>query len=119
MDRRRSAFSEATPPPPGAGRQRPPGAARRVSGRVYLRLSGFISLWWFFDSATSWTVAHQAPLSTGFPRREYWSGLPVPSPGDFPLVPKYVLTERLLSAGLVPATGNRSPVQPWGPGSCH
>ena len=28
------------------------------------------------------TVAHQAPLSMGFPRQEYWSGLPFPSPGD-------------------------------------
>ena len=26
-----------------------------------------------------WTVAHQAPLSMGFPRQEYWSGLPFPS----------------------------------------
>ena len=34
--------------------------------------------------ATPWTVAHQAPLSTGFPRQEYWSGLPFPSPGDLP-----------------------------------
>ena len=33
---------------------------------------------------TSWTVAHQAPLSMGFPRQEYWSGLPFPSPGDLP-----------------------------------
>ena len=31
---------------------------------------------------TLWTVAHQAPLSMGFFRQEYWSGLPVPSPGD-------------------------------------
>ena len=29
-----------------------------------------------------WTVAHQAPLSMGFPRQEYWRGLPFPSPGD-------------------------------------
>ena len=34
--------------------------------------------------ATPWTVAHQAPLSKGFPRQEYWSGLPFPSPGDLP-----------------------------------
>ena len=34
--------------------------------------------------ATSWTVAHQAPLSMGFARQEYWSGLPFPSPGDLP-----------------------------------
>ena len=31
-----------------------------------------------------WTVAHQAPLSMGFSRQEYWSGLPFPSPGDLP-----------------------------------
>ena len=30
---------------------------------------------------TSWTVAHQAPLSMEFSRQEYWSGLPSPSPG--------------------------------------
>ena len=33
---------------------------------------------------TPWTVAYQAPLSMGFPRQEYWSGLPLPSPGDLP-----------------------------------
>ena len=32
---------------------------------------------------TPWTVAHQAPLSMGFSRQEYWSGLPCPRPGDF------------------------------------
>ena len=31
-----------------------------------------------------WTVAHQAPLSMGFSRQEYWSGLPFPPPGDLP-----------------------------------
>ena len=31
---------------------------------------------------TSWTVGRQAPLSIGFSRQEYWSGLPFPSPGD-------------------------------------
>ena len=31
---------------------------------------------------TPWTATHQAPLSMGFPRQEYWSGLPFPSPGD-------------------------------------
>ena len=34
--------------------------------------------------ATPWTVAHQTPLSIGFPKQEYWSGLPSPSPGDLP-----------------------------------
>ena len=36
------------------------------------------------DSVTPWTVAHQAPLSIGFPGQEYWSGVPFPSPGDLP-----------------------------------
>ena len=31
-----------------------------------------------------WTIAHQAPLSMGLSRQEYWSGLPFPSPGDLP-----------------------------------
>ena len=34
--------------------------------------------------ATPWTVAHQAPLFMGFPRQEYWSGLPFPTLGDLP-----------------------------------
>ena len=33
---------------------------------------------------TLWTVARQAPLSMGFSRQEYWSGLPCPLPGDLP-----------------------------------
>ena len=33
---------------------------------------------------TPWTVAHLAPLSVGFPRQEYWSGLPFPTLGDLP-----------------------------------
>ena len=32
--------------------------------------------------ATPWTVAYQAPQSMGFSRREYWGGLPFPSPED-------------------------------------
>ena len=36
------------------------------------------------DSATSWTVARLAPLSMGFSRQEYWSGMPFPSPADLP-----------------------------------
>ena len=37
---------------------------------------------WLF--AAPWTAALQAPLSMGFPRQEYWSGLPFPSPGELP-----------------------------------
>ena len=41
-----------------------------------------LSLVWLF--ATPWTIAYQGPLSMGFSRQEYWSGLPFPSPGDLP-----------------------------------
>ena len=52
--------------------------------------------------ATPWTVAHQASLSTGFPRQEYWSGLSFPPPGDLsnpaiePMSPS--LADRFLTA---------------------
>ena len=36
------------------------------------------------DSATPWTIASQTPLSMGFSRQEYWSGLLFLSPGDLP-----------------------------------
>ena len=36
------------------------------------------------DSVTLWIVALQVPLSLGFSRQEYWSGLPCPSPRDLP-----------------------------------
>ena len=41
-----------------------------------------LSCVWLF--VTPWTGACQAPLSMGFPRQEYWNGLPYPSPGDRP-----------------------------------
>ena len=44
--------------------------------------SNSLSHAWLF--ATLWIVAHQAPLSMGFSRQEYWSGLPFPSPGNLP-----------------------------------
>ena len=44
-------------------------------------LSGFIHVQLF---VTLRTIAHQAPLSRGFFRQEYWSGLPCPPPGDLP-----------------------------------
>ena len=36
------------------------------------------------QTATLWTIAHQAPLSMGFSRQEYWNALPFPPPGDLP-----------------------------------
>ena len=46
-------------------------------GLLLLLLSSFSCVWL---CATPQTAAHQAPLSTGFSRQEYWSGLPFPSP---------------------------------------
>ena len=57
------------------------------------REPGRLQRWWWWcwfscsvvsDSATPWTVARQAPLSMGFSRQEYWSGLSFPSPGNLP-----------------------------------
>ena len=56
---------------------------------------------------TPWTVAHQAPLSMGFSRQAYWSGLPFPSPGDLPepgIRPRYTALQGLTQAGK-PALG--------------
>ena len=44
-----------------------------IESYVAVVLSGFSHVQVF---VTSWTVAHQAPLSMGFSRQEYWSGLP-------------------------------------------
>ena len=54
--------------------------------------------------ATPWTVACQAPLSVGFFRNEYWSGLPFPSPGDLlnPGIKPASLTSPVLAAGSLP-----------------
>ena len=50
---------------------------------------------------TPWTVAHQAPLSMGFSRQEYWSGLPCPPPGDLldPEIEPMSLTSPPLAGG--------------------
>ena len=52
-------------------------------------------------SVTPWTVAHQAPLSMGFSRQEYWSELPFPSPGDLsdPGIKPPSLTSPALAGG--------------------
>ena len=46
--------------------------------------------------ATLWTVAHQAPLSMGFSRQAYWTGLPFPAPGDLPHQGSNPQTQHLL-----------------------
>ena len=60
------------------------------------------------NSVTSWTVAHQAPLSIGFSRQEDWRGLPFPSPGDLPdpgIQPRY----STLQADTLPSKPLRNP----------
>ena len=51
----------------------------RMYASMYAHL---LSCVWLFG--TLWTVAHQTPLSMGFPRQECWSGLPFLPPGDLP-----------------------------------
>ena len=50
-----------------------------VHARVCIQLLSHVQLF-----VTLWTVAHQAPLSMGFPTQEYWSGLPFPPAGYLP-----------------------------------
>ena len=60
---------------------------------------------------TPWTVARQAPLSTGFSRQEYWSGLPCPPPGHppDPGIKPGSLTSHLLTGGFFSTSTT------WGP----
>ena len=51
--------------------------------------------------ATPWTVAHQAPLSMGFSRQEYWSGVPFLIPGDLP-DPRIIPVSPALKADSLP-----------------
>ena len=58
-------------------------ATRETIRRIYRKVKvKSLSCVWVF--ATPWTVTYQVPLSMGFSRKEYWSGLPFPSPGDLP-----------------------------------
>ena len=67
---------------------------------------------WLF--VTSWAIAHQAPLSMGFSRQEYWSGLPFPFPGDLPN-PRIKLTSPALAVRVftVEPSGNVEAVWVW------
>ena len=57
---------------------------------------------------TPWTVAHWVPLFMGFPRQEYWSGLPFPSPGDLP-DPENEPRSPTLQGGSLPTEPSRKP----------
>ena len=59
--------------------------------------------------ATPWTVPHQAPLPMGFPRQEYRSGLPFPSPRDLP-DPGIKPASPALAGGFFPADPPRKPL---------
>ena len=67
-----------------------------------------------FDSVTPWTVAAQAPLTLGFPRQEYWSGLPFPPPGESsrPRDRTQCIVSPALAGGCLP------PLPPGKPVSC-
>ena len=72
---------------------------------------------------TPWTVAHQAPLSMGFSRQEYWSGLPCPPPGDLPdsgIEPESLMSPALAGRFFTTSatweahnTHNRPQIQSW------
>ena len=56
-------------------------ACRILMPQVKVKVKSLSRIWLF---VTPWTVAYQAPPSMGFPKQEYWSGLPFSSPGDLP-----------------------------------
>ena len=59
-----------------------------------------------------WTVAHQSPLSLGFPRQEYWRGLPFASPRDLP-DPGIEPTFSALAGRFLPLNHHGSPFPCW------
>ena len=69
-------------------------------------LRHFSHVWLF---ATLWTVAHQAPLSMGVSRQEYWTGLPCPPPGDL-----YHPGIELLSPVVPALQADSLPLSQWG-----
>ena len=83
----------------------PQGSALFTLFLVVCRVSSSVTS----DSAIPWTVAHQAPLSMGFPRQEYWSGLPFPSPGD-PPDPGIKPRSPALQADSLPLSHRGSPI---------
>ena len=102
----RAPADASVPPPfllprPGPSPVSPsPGACARLSRLSRVR-----------PSVTPWTAARQAPLSTGFSRREHRSGLPRPPPGDPGIEPRlsHLLHRQAGSLPLAPCG------KPWGP----
>ena len=71
-----------------------------TSLQTLLRLRSRLPCYAVLSRSAVWTpsVAHQAPLSMEFSRQEYWSGLPLPTPGDLP-DPGIKHTSRALAGG--------------------
>ena len=67
---------------PGYTDEAPAQTRRFPSNQVRVCMLSRFSRVRFF--AALWTVVHQAPLSMGFSRQEYWGGWPFPPPGDLP-----------------------------------
>ena len=83
------------------------GIFQEVNSKPYAVLSPSV----MSDSFVSpWTIACQAPLSMGFPRQEYWSGLPFPSPGDLPNPGIKPMSPALASGGALPLCHQGSPI---------
>ena len=88
----------------------------------YIQFSSVQSLSRVQLFATPWTTAYQAPLSMGFSRQEYWSGVPLPSPYNMLLS---LFTYFYVQIPPELDSGNsfkfyhvlKSAILPWGPGS--
>ena len=94
--------------PPRGGHRVPRGLRLETLGhRVHAKLFRHDRL-----SVTPGTAAHQAPLSMGFSREEYWSGVPFPPPGAFPTweLNLHLSTSSALAAGSLPQA---PPGKPW------
>ena len=63
--------------------------------------------------ATPWAVAHKAPLSIGFPRQDYWSGLPFPSPADLPDLGIKPVSPALAGRFFTAEPPGKSPILPF------
>ena len=65
------------------------------------------------SSSPPWTVSYLAPLSMGFSRKEYWSGLPSPPPGNLPdpgIKPKFLISPALADGFFTTSTPGKSGV---------
>ena len=88
------------------------GLCKQNAFTVLFCIAKSLSRVWLF--ATPWTIAHQTPPSMEFFRQGYWSGLPIPSPGDLPN-PGIELRSPALQADALPSEppGNPSILDSW------